>query len=454
MAEESKKISFGFAKSIKKPILDKQKLYEEKKVDYIECLDEKAIKVIGKEEKKEEPLIIPLLESNTWHNRIVSKIDASKSKTSKDVIQNVKVKEESKEVSNGVLTSRNKAVSSSNVQIKTDVSTESKTTLTLDEQAAKEIIEDLKSTEKNQDELCDITLSLVKGQDLKGAEESTLEDYEKVPPSIFGSAMLRGMGWKPGEGIGKNPKLVTPTVPELRPIGMGLGADKIALQKHDGKTWKKEEELRIEKGSFIKIIAGKRSNAYGQIEGFDDAGRLIVKMALNGNIVSVNEGIVQVVTKAEYSKNSKVLNAAKYEEHKKKEDASKSRSASLENFSTNGNSDSDIPDRKRKHKENHHAHGHRSKKSSKKSKSQRRDSSDRERERESDSDSDSDNKKGNKTRRRSSSSDRTKKTKKSRKHKGRDKERERREDKVSGPLESFDRRKSKKHRRSRSSSRR
>lgn len=47
MAEEGKKISFGFVKSIKKPILDKQKLHEEKKVDYIECLDEKAIKVIG-----------------------------------------------------------------------------------------------------------------------------------------------------------------------------------------------------------------------------------------------------------------------------------------------------------------------------------------------------------------------------------------------------------------------
>lgn len=47
MAEESKKISFGFAKSIKRPILDKQKLQEVKQVDYIECLDEKAIKVIG-----------------------------------------------------------------------------------------------------------------------------------------------------------------------------------------------------------------------------------------------------------------------------------------------------------------------------------------------------------------------------------------------------------------------
>lgn len=88
---------------------------------------------------------------------------------------------------------------------------------------------------------------------------------------------------------------------------MGLGADKIVLQKQDGKTQEEEQELRIQKGSFIRIIAGKRSNTYGQIEGFDDAGRLIVKMALNGNIVSVNECIAQVVTKAEYSKNSKVL---------------------------------------------------------------------------------------------------------------------------------------------------
>lgn len=450
MAEESKKISFGFAKSIKKPILDKQRLHQEKKVDYIECLDEKAIKVIGKEEQKEEPLVIPLLESNTWHDRIINKIDASKSKTNNDNIQNVKIKEEPKKVSNGDLTSINKAVSSSNIQTKTGLSIESKT-LTLDEQAAKEIIEDLNAVGKKKDESCDMTLALVKGQNLKGAEESTLEDYEKVPLSIFGSAMLRGMGWKPGEGIGKNPKLVTPIVPELRPVGMGLGADKIALQKRDGKIQNEEEELRIQKGSFIKIIAGKWNNKYGQIEGFDDAGRLIVKMALNGNTISVNECIVQVVTKAEYSKNSKVLNVAKYEEHKKKEGAGKQKSTSLENFSNNDNSDSDIPNRKRKHKENDCEP--KSKKSSKKSKTQRRDLSDNESD---SSDGDRDNKKRNKSRKRSSSSDRAKRAKKSKKHKGKDKERDkkRKKDKISGSFESIDRRKSKRHRRSRSSSRR
>lgn len=102
-------------------------------------------------------------------------------------------------------------------------------------------------------------------------------------------------------------RLVTTVVHEVRPAGMGLGADKIALQKQGGKVKKEEEEIKIEKGSFIKIIAGKRSNTYGQIEGFDDAGRLIIKMALNGNTISLNECIVQAVTKAEYLKNSKVL---------------------------------------------------------------------------------------------------------------------------------------------------
>lgn len=130
-----------------------------------------------KEEKKEEPLIIPLLDSNTWHDRIINKLDASKtSKLRNDAIQNIKIKEESTKVSNGDLTSISKPFSPSDIQIKVELSTEDKT-LTLDEQAAKEIIEDLKSVEKNEDELCDVTLSLVKGQDLKGAEEVSASLY-------------------------------------------------------------------------------------------------------------------------------------------------------------------------------------------------------------------------------------------------------------------------------------
>lgn len=40
--------------------------------------------------------------------------------------------------------------------------------------------------------------------EIEGKPESTLDDYESVPISDFGKAMLRGMGWKEGMGIGKN----------------------------------------------------------------------------------------------------------------------------------------------------------------------------------------------------------------------------------------------------------
>ncbi|KAK9433502.1 DExH-box splicing factor binding site-domain-containing protein [Lipomyces doorenjongii] len=39
-------------------------------------------------------------------------------------------------------------------------------------------------------------------------DEPTLQDYEAVPVEEFGFALLRGMGWKEGEGIGRNRKRV------------------------------------------------------------------------------------------------------------------------------------------------------------------------------------------------------------------------------------------------------
>lgn len=94
---------------------------------------------------------------------------------------------------------------------------------------------------------------------------------------------------------------------------MGLGADKVTLQKQKVPAKSKEEEqLKVERGAFVKIIAGKLANNYGQIESFDDeAGRLIVKMALTGESKSLTECLVQPVTKSEYTKNSKVLSALK-----------------------------------------------------------------------------------------------------------------------------------------------
>ena len=52
----------------------------------------------------------------------------------------------------------------------------------------------------------------------------------------YGLAMLRGMGWKSGEGIGKTRKGVAPPVEAAaRPKGLGLGADRSVKVKEEKK---------------------------------------------------------------------------------------------------------------------------------------------------------------------------------------------------------------------------
>ncbi|KAI0261367.1 DExH-box splicing factor binding site-domain-containing protein [Gloeopeniophorella convolvens] len=55
---------------------------------------------------------------------------------------------------------------------------------------------------------------------------STLDDYDRVPVSQFGAALLRGMGWKPGEPASRDKKrgIVEPWLPPSRPALLGIGA--------------------------------------------------------------------------------------------------------------------------------------------------------------------------------------------------------------------------------------
>uniref|UniRef100_A0A8C3NC65 G-patch domain and KOW motifs-containing protein n=1 Tax=Geospiza parvula TaxID=87175 RepID=A0A8C3NC65_GEOPR len=54
----------------------------------------------------------------------------------------------------------------------------------------------------------------------------TPQDYEAVPVGQFGLAMLRGMGWTQGQGIGRTfPRVVPPLEQRPRPRGLGLGAE-------------------------------------------------------------------------------------------------------------------------------------------------------------------------------------------------------------------------------------
>ncbi|KAJ2931240.1 hypothetical protein H1R20_g5830, partial [Candolleomyces eurysporus] len=57
-------------------------------------------------------------------------------------------------------------------------------------------------------------------------ESATMADYERVPVSQFGAALLRGMGWKEGTAASRKPGkgLVEPYLPASRPALLGIGA--------------------------------------------------------------------------------------------------------------------------------------------------------------------------------------------------------------------------------------
>jgi hypothetical protein len=84
-------------------------------------------------------------------------------------------------------------------------------------------------------------------RDYKTAPEmATLDDYARVPVEEFGAALLRGMGWKEGEGIGANrgKKIEKTKLPERRPALLGIGAKEEAAVAQELGTWGKAAKDR------------------------------------------------------------------------------------------------------------------------------------------------------------------------------------------------------------------
>lgn len=320
MGEEVKKISFGFSKLTKKTQIVSSSLNqiksEKSNVELIDCFEGKAIKLKNPVQPVDKILVIPLQRQQEIKLEIKSEDDSKNLTNDAETVDGIQSKikvEPNNSVENVSLGDKN---SESGLDLKPAITS----ILTLDEIAAKEILEDLKD-KKKQDESRIFTVPLTNNPPA-GENESSLEDYENIPVGDFGLAMLRGMGWAPGKGIGKNEKLVSPSLPALRPKGMGLGADKVLKPSLETKAT--NEDLKMVKNSFIRVIAGQHKDSYGQIEGFDDeTGRLFVKLAMKNVCVSLNEFMVQLVDKDDYSKNSKVINVSKYEQYKNDENKKK-----------------------------------------------------------------------------------------------------------------------------------
>ncbi|CAG9797243.1 unnamed protein product [Chironomus riparius] len=288
MENTTAKISFGFKKTNEKPNFLKNKVesaQETKKIELIDSIEGTQLKIHGKDPRDEEikKLVIPM--TNDQKTRPISKL-----------IESRRIK---KENGNG------------NAETPMEIDE------TLDQKAAREILEDLKNT-TIKTENRDFEVPLHPDElPLNGAAESSLDDYERIQIADFGKAMLRGMGWKDEQEKNDPQKF---DVPMVRPKGLGLGADKAIKKQKLLIQPAPNEVLEIKKRAFIKILAGKHKNMYGTIEGFDDGGgRLIIKLAIGGLKVLMNEFMVQPIPKQEFAKYSKILNSEKYEEFKNDE---------------------------------------------------------------------------------------------------------------------------------------
>ena len=228
-------LSFKFEKTSKKKVLTDSKLRDTStkddntEKDYILDVKDKAIKGSLKPKEDKGPLVIPMIKSSDWR----TKVNTGDSKSSS-------------------------SAPNTNGDTK-DINGDSKELSLLDE-AARELIEQAAKENKDWNDRSEdgkprldaIPSILANGgsgaqneDDADGpkAEVSTMEDYENVPIEQFGMAMLRGMGFKEGEGIGGFKKEVVPIFdPQVRPKGLGLGASR---PKKNEKVYKSSIRLPL-----------------------------------------------------------------------------------------------------------------------------------------------------------------------------------------------------------------
>ncbi|XP_036127616.1 G-patch domain and KOW motifs-containing protein [Molossus molossus] len=199
-------------------------------------------------------------------------------------------------------------------------------------QAVKELIEESKkSLEERENAGVDPTLAIPMIQkrctpNEEGAGSEPLAetvpkeaDYEAVPVEAYGLAMLRGMGWKPGQGIGRTfNQVVKPRVNSLRPKGLGLGANLAEVQalgptsthrlpRPDGEQKKDKEDQPqgLVPGGAVVVLSGPYRGLYGKVEGLDpDNVRAMVRLAMGSRMVTVSEYCLRPVSQQEFDKNS------------------------------------------------------------------------------------------------------------------------------------------------------
>ncbi|XP_060930801.1 G-patch domain and KOW motifs-containing protein [Limanda limanda] len=354
--KKTSSVSFGFTKTFNKfkvPAADALTSKEDK--DFLTVIDKNELHSSKPTEKTKE-LIIPLIQKNRWHRP--DRAAQSEESGVKPEESGTKTEETSGEKDS------------------------------VESLAVKELIEDsrrqLEQWENGPQTQTDPNLSIpllmlnkvpegfedrdhVAG-DLR-PESSTEADYANIPVEAYGMALLKGMGWKKEEGIGRTFKQdVKPIEAKVRARGLGLGADRAEIKDLEPTRHKRppkpgeereEEQLVMGPGGCVLVVSGVHKDLYGKIEGVDpENARAVVKLAIGGKTAAISQHALKVVERKEYDKNSKDLSRLskahkekeKEKERERREEKDK-RSSGDDAKHKSAERDERKGDRKRKHRE-------------------------------------------------------------------------------------------------------
>lgn len=180
--------------------------------------------------------------------------------------------------------------------------------LSVEAQAVQELLQEARQSQEQEEGGAGPPIAIpLRLQDRDGAPrpQPGPQDYEAVPVAAFGLAMLRGMGWSQGEGIGRTFKrVVKPLEHQLRPRGLGLGAAPAPPgPPRPGETPRGGNEEpggvggTLAVGATVRIEAGPHRDMYGKVEGLDpETARAVVRLTLGGQAVTISQHSLRPAT--------------------------------------------------------------------------------------------------------------------------------------------------------------
>lgn len=132
--------------------------------------------------------------------------------------------------------------------------------------------------------------------------ESTLDDYEDVPVTDFGAALMRGMGWEEGKGVGRNRQVVQPIDFDTRKRTLGVTV--LEDEKAEADLIKHDFNL----GDYVCLTNGKNKDKTGKVLSIAlETARCVVRLP-SEELVDCAVITIQKSTREEFFKQRDQLN--------------------------------------------------------------------------------------------------------------------------------------------------